>query len=87
MKVEPLVTEPPLVDSPGLVRREVVRHDVHVEFGGDFAVDLVQELDELRRGVVQAKLGDHVARRDVERGEQIDGAVAFVVVRAAMADG
>jgi hypothetical protein len=57
---------------------------MHVEFGGDFAVDLVQELDELLRVVIRAQFGDHLAGRDAECGEQVDGAVAFVVMRASL---
>lgn len=32
--------------------------------------------------MIRAKLGDHLAGRDIERGEQVDGAVAFVFMRA-----
>jgi putative transposase len=84
MEVEPLVAQQPLVNRWGLVGRQVVQHDMHVEVLWNFTVDLVQELDGLRRVVIRSQFGDHLAARDVEGGEQVDGAVAFVVMRASL---
>ena len=41
------VCDEPAFDGGGLVGGDVVEHDVHVEVGGDFFVDEVQELAEL----------------------------------------
>ena len=41
------VCDEPAFDGGGLVGGDVVCHDVHVEVGGDFFVDEVQELSEL----------------------------------------
>ncbi len=41
VEVEPAMTQQPLVDGRGLVRREVVQDHVHVEVLGDLPVDLV----------------------------------------------
>jgi hypothetical protein len=84
VEVEPLVAQQPLVNRWGLVGRQVVQHDMHVEVLWNFTVDLVQELDGLRRVVIRSQFGDHLAARDVEGGEQVDGAVAFVVMRASL---
>jgi hypothetical protein len=44
------------------------------------SVDLVQEDDEVGAGVGFADVGDDLARGDFQRGEEIAGAVALVVV-------
>jgi hypothetical protein len=61
----------------------VVHDDVHVESLRDTRVDQVEELAKLRRSVPLMKLGDHVARLRVKRGEQGRGAVPFIVMRPA----
>ena len=60
----------------------VVADQVHVQVGGDLAVDLGQELLELDGAVPAVQAGDHGAVGGVERGEQAGGAVADVVVGA-----
>ncbi len=47
---------------------------------GTFAVDLVQEGDEVGAGVAGADVGDHLAGGDLQCSEEVTGAVAFVVV-------
>jgi hypothetical protein len=47
VKVEAAVPQQPLVDGWGLVRGQVVDDHVDVQVGGDVAVDLVQEGDEV----------------------------------------
>lgn len=47
MEVEPGVAWQPLVNCWGLMGRQVVENDVHVEVVGHLAVDLVQERDEV----------------------------------------
>jgi hypothetical protein len=53
---------------------------VDVEVGGDLAVDLVQEGDEVGAGVAGSDVGDHLAGGDLQGGEQIAAAVALVVM-------
>jgi hypothetical protein len=60
VEVEPLVPQQPLVHGRGLVGGQVVEHDVDFEAGGDLAVDLVQEHEELR---LPDALGSTVAKR------------------------
>src|SRR5207342_868021 len=84
MQAEAGVADEPAVHSGGLVGRGVVHYDVHVQVLGDGAVDEVQEADELGRPVPVGEIGDHVARRDVERGVQVGGAVAAVVVGSSL---
>src|SRR4051812_23444359 len=80
VEVEAAVPQQPALHRGGLVGRQVVQDDVHVQVGGDVAVDLVQESDEVRAGVVGADVGDDPAGGDLQRGEQVAGAVALVVV-------
>jgi len=54
--------------------------DAHARLFDQGAVDVVEELHEL---LVAVALADHLAGGDVERGEEQDDAVAFVVVGAA----
>jgi hypothetical protein len=53
---------------------------VHVQLFGDGPVDLVQKRDEVVLGVGGADVADHGPAGDVQRGEQIDGTVTFLVV-------
>lgn len=71
----------PLLDRRGLVRREVVQDDVHVEFLGQLPVDLVHENDEIGVRVALAEVGDDGAGGNLEGGEEIAGPIALVVVR------
>ncbi|ALE76820.1 hypothetical protein FRP1_28940 (plasmid) [Pseudonocardia sp. EC080625-04] len=58
----------------------VVQHQVHVELGGDFAVEGAQELAELDRPMAGVQGTDDLAGGDVEGGVEARGAVADVVV-------
>jgi hypothetical protein len=60
--------------------REIVEDDVDVERGLDGRFDLAQKGDEVLRPMLDLASGDHLAGRHVERGEQIQGAMAHVVV-------
>jgi hypothetical protein len=51
VEVESAVAEQPFLHRGGLVGGEVVQDDVDVQFGGDVAIDLVQEGDEVGAGV------------------------------------
>ena len=63
-----------------LVSREVVQHDVHVEVLGDVEVDQLEERQHVVGGVALAGVVQDLAGADVHRGEQVDGAVALVVM-------
>jgi hypothetical protein len=76
----------PAVNRGGLVGGGVVDDDMHVGVVGDVAVDEVQELAELDGTMLRGEIGDHVAGGDIERRIQVDGAVADVVMRAALGD-
>jgi hypothetical protein len=57
------------VDRRRLVRRAVIKDDVHVEIGRDVAVERLQELLELDRAVpaVQRRISSSQARRRAVR--------------------
>jgi hypothetical protein len=57
---------------------------VHVEVLGHGLVDQVQEPTELLGSVPGGEVRDHVARRDIEGGVEVGGAVALVVVGATL---
>ena len=65
----------------------VVQDEVDLKLRRDLGVDLDEELLELRRPVVLAERADHLARRNVERGEQARGAATHVVVGASFGGG
>src|SRR5207342_2135814 len=74
------VAQQPAVHGRRLVDGEVVQDDVYGEVVGDLAVDLVQERHEVRAGVAGADVGDDLARRDLQGGEQVAGAVPLIVM-------
>ena len=76
------MAQQPAVDERGLMGAQIVQDHVHVELFGDFAVDLVQEGDEVGAGVGLADVGDHGPGRHVEGGEKVTGPVALVVTLA-----
>jgi hypothetical protein len=87
MEMESAVAQQPALHLGCLVGGEVVQDDMDVEVGGDFAVDLVQEGDEVVLVVAGANIGDDRAVGDVERGEQVNGAVALIVMRRSLGRG
>jgi hypothetical protein len=58
---------------------QVVKHHMHGPAAGH-GVDLFEEPQHVGAAVALVQVGDHLAGGDVHRGEQVDGAVAFVVV-------
>ena len=70
----------PLLNSRMLVRRVVVADQIQGLALGCFAIDLAQELKPLGMAMPLLALGDDLSVEHLERGEQGDGAVAFVVV-------
>ena len=83
VEMEAAVPQQPAVHEWGLVGSEVVEDHVYVELGGHLSVHLVQEGNEVGAGVGLADVADHRARRHVEGGEEVTGAVALVVVGGA----
>ena len=74
-----------MVEFPGGVRGQVFNleeNSVGIIILGDYKK--IQEGDEVRRGVVRAQVGDHASGGDLERGEQIERAVALVVMRRSL---
>ena len=69
----------PLCDLGGRVCREVVQHDVHGQSSRHRGVDLLEE-PSTSAPVWPLRSGEHLAGGHVHRGEQVDGAVALVVV-------
>lgn len=53
---------------------------MNVQIPGDLFVDDLEEAEHIHRGVTLAVLGQHLTGGYVERGKQIGGPVALVVV-------
>ncbi len=58
----------PAFDRRGLVRGGVVQDQVHVEIGGDFLLECVEELLELDSAVAGVQPADHFPGGDVQSG-------------------
>src|SRR5947208_3447707 len=80
MEREARVAHEPALDRRRLVGRGVVEHNMHVEMSRHRGLDQVEETAELLRPMPWRHLGEHLAGGDVERGVEIGGAVADVVV-------
>ena len=72
----------PVADQRGLVRGVVVHDEMDIEIARDGGLDLVEELAKLGGAVAGEAFADHLARRNVERREERDRAVAGIVVAA-----
>jgi hypothetical protein len=70
----------PALDRRRLVGGGVVEHDVHVEVRGHGGIDQVEEAAELLRPMARRHFGEHLSGCDIERGVEVGGAVADVVV-------
>lgn len=66
----------PGLDPRRLVGGIIVHDDMHILAFGHLPVDLLEEVEELRRTVVLVALSDHCTGGDVEGGEQRSGAVS-----------
>ena len=73
----------PALDRRGLVGAVIIEDQVQFQVARHGGVDGFQEAAKLDRAVTAMELADHGAGFGVERGEQVDGAVAQVVRRAA----
>src|SRR5215213_8386191 len=87
VEVEPAVAQQPSLHLRGLVGGQVVQDDVDGQLVGHLAVDLVQEGDEVVLVMAGANIGDDGAPSDIERGEQVDGPVALVVMAGPLRGG
>ena len=70
VEMKALVPLEPSADFRMLVRGVIVDDQVHLPLGRSFAVDLVEETDELLMPVAAHALADDLAVEHVERGEQ-----------------
>jgi hypothetical protein len=82
VEVEPRVAREPALHGRGLVRGEVVEHDVNREVWVDEFVDLAKEGDEIRAAMLSLAPSDDFAGGDIECSEEVESAVTQVVVRA-----
>ncbi|GAB2460669.1 hypothetical protein GCM10027062_45290 [Nocardioides hungaricus] len=57
---------------------------MHVQLGGHLTVDVIQNAMKSFAGVGLAQVGDDLAGGDLQGGEQIQGAVALVVVSGSL---
>src|SRR6267142_5599402 len=78
--MEPRMPFEPSADLGMLMRGVVVDDQVQLALGWGFAVDLVEEADELLMAMAAHALADDLALQDVERGKQRRRAVALVVM-------
>ena len=74
----------PGFDRCGLVGGVVVHDDVDVEPVRDASVDQLEEVEELPGPVAAIALADDGAGGDIKGGEERGGAVALVIVGAAL---
>ncbi len=74
----------PRLNFLGLVGGVVVQHQMDGKIGRNGAIDLLQEFAELDDAMAWPALADHRSRGDVQGREKAGGAVAFVIVGAAL---
>src|SRR5579875_3757801 len=82
VQMETRMTQQPALDGRGFVGGVIVDDQVEREPGRDLMVNRLKELAELHRPMAAMKLPDYGARLEVERGEQVGGAVEQIVGRA-----
>src|SRR5208337_18610 len=74
----------PCLNFLGLVGGIVVQHQMDGKIGRNGAIDLLQEFAELDGAMAWPALADHRSRGDVQGREKTGGAMAFVIVGAAL---
>src|SRR6185312_16162953 len=62
------------------VRGEVVQDDMHIQIARNRGIDLFEKPQHVGTGMALAQIGQDLAGGDVERREQIDRAVALVIM-------
>src|SRR5260370_40097277 len=75
------MTQQPTLDGRGFVCGVIVDDQMERAAARDLVVNRLKELAELHRPMAAMKLPDHGARLEVERGEQVGGAVTQIVGR------
>ena len=80
MQVKTRTVPPPVANQLGLVRGGIVEDQVHFQVIGYVGVEGVQEGAELLAAVALLAGANHRARLHVERGKEVQRAVALVVV-------
>lgn len=63
------------------MRGEVIQPHMHLQRGLDARLDLTQERHEALHTMLRFATRQHLARRDVQRREEVERAVAHVVMR------
>ena len=84
MKVDTRMAKRPPLHRRGAVRGEIVEDDVDVEGRFDVRFDLAKKGHEVLRPMLGLASCGHLAGGHIERGEQIQGAMAHVVVRPSL---
>ena len=79
MQMEARMAQEPALDGRGLMGAVIIEDQVQLQFTRYRGVDGCKEAAKLDRAVALMKLADHGASLGVERGAQVDGAVAQVV--------
>lgn len=81
MHVEALVLFQPRLHFWVLVSGVVVDDQMQLKMLGRFSIDLLEKVQPLLMSVLVLNAADQAALEIVQRGEQRDGAVAYVIVR------
>ena len=68
------------MDRRSLVSRQVIQHDVDFPLALDTDVDVAEEGDEVLGPMLRRASRDHLARRHVQRGEEVDRAMPQVIM-------
>src|SRR5712691_6806652 len=84
MKLYPRMAQQPSLDRRRLVCRQIVQHDMDVHRWLDARLNLAQKGDKVLRAMLSLAPDQDLARGDVERREEIERAIADVVVRSAL---
>src|SRR5580700_2369344 len=79
VQMEARMAQEPALDGRGLMGAVIIEDQVQLQFIRHRGVDGGKEAAKLDRAMALMELTDHGAGLSVERGEQVDGAVAQVV--------
>src|SRR3981081_395051 len=82
--MEARMAQEPALDGRGLMGAVIIEDQVQLQFARHCGVDGCKEAAKLDRAVALMELTDHGAGPGVERGEQVDGAMAQVVRRSTL---
>src|SRR5580704_2336457 len=82
--MEARMAQEPALDGRGLMGAVIIEDQVQLQVAWHRGVDGCKEVAKLDRAVALMELADHGASLGVERGNQVDGAVAQVVRSSAL---